>query len=147
MPALKLEAPPFAVNDIVTLASCGFSKRGIAQHFFVALSTFNRWLEEHPELEDAFQIGRERERQALHNMLYKAAMEKGDKIAAIFLLKARHGYREGDTQEQVNQVAINFTLPAAMKPEDFALAKVIDANPRVESKQLPSEAACDTRRV
>ncbi|MCY1310270.1 hypothetical protein D9M69_600390 [compost metagenome] len=44
----------------------------------------------------------------------------GNVTAAIFLLKARHGYREGDQSEIANKVSINFQLPGALRLEDFA---------------------------
>ena len=37
----------------------------------------------------------------------------------MFLLKARHGYKEGDQSEAANKVSINFTLPAALPAEQF----------------------------
>lgn len=49
------------------------------------------------------------------------AAQKGIVIAAMFLLKARHGYREGDQGETANRVSITFALPGAMKPEQFTV--------------------------
>ena len=71
------------------------------------------------ELKAAFDQGRERERHSLHNMLYVQATEKNNSTAAMFLLKARHGYREGDQNETGNRVQITFALPGAMSMEDF----------------------------
>ena len=45
----------------------------------------------------------------------------GDKISAMFLLKARHGYIEGAQDVQGNRVNIVFALPGAMKPENFTI--------------------------
>src|SRR5882757_3293867 len=103
----RVPAPPsFAIAPVITtLASTGFSKVGIARHFNISLRTFNRWLEEDDELAEAFKVGRDQERQSLHNVLYRLAVEGQDKIAAMFLLKSRHGYREGDQSEQSNRVA------------------------------------------
>jgi hypothetical protein len=75
-------------------------------------------------------VGRKLERHTLHNALYRLATEQGDKIAAMFLLKARHGYREGDQGDQANRVSINFTLPGAMKPEAFTVEN--EPSPRTE---------------
>src|SRR5690606_36046138 len=62
-----------------------------------------------------FDAGREDERRALHNMLFRRAMEKGDTVAALFLLKTRHGYRDSgaelDTTKRLN---ITFNLPGAL---------------------------------
>jgi hypothetical protein len=114
-----MQPPPDAAALIEDLAADGFSKFGVARRMGVARETLSRWLDEHPELQDAFDTGREKERYALHNMLYRLAVEEKDKIAAIFLLKSRFGYREGDQGDQGNRVSINFTLPGAMKPEAF----------------------------
>jgi hypothetical protein len=128
--------PPFAPlvmrDRIITLASTGFSKHGMARYFQVSIRTFNRWLEESDLLEQAFAVGRDQERQSLHNVLYKLAVEEKDKIAAMFLLKARHGYREGDQAEQSNKVSITFNLPGAMTPDQYkTIEAVATAKPKV----------------
>ena len=129
----KAKQPPHGAADrIEALAADGFSVLGIAKHMDTSPDTFRRWLTDFPALQDAMDSGRELERHALHNMLFKAATEGGNTSAAMFLLKARHGYREGDQSEHGNRVSINFQLPAAMPLADF---KVIDhgtTNDRVE---------------
>ena len=145
MPGPSRKNPPIgSALEIRTLASTGFSKRGIAAHFNVSLHVFNRWLDENQKFVEAFEVGRENERQALHNVLYKLAIEENDKVAAMFLLKARHGYREGDQQELANRVSINFTLPGAMKIDEY---KVLNADTGTSVKQLPEPIAFDTRRI
>jgi hypothetical protein len=62
------------------------------------------------------------ERRALHNQLYRLAMEKDNAPAAMFLLKARHGYREGDQSDQANRVSVNIALPGAMTLQQFTAA-------------------------
>jgi hypothetical protein len=42
----------------------------------------------------------------------------------MFLLKARHGYREGDQSEMGNKVSVTFNLPASLSLDQFH--KVID---------------------
>jgi hypothetical protein len=116
-------APSDAAEQIHALAADGFSVIGIAKRFGTSPDVFRRWLDENLELKEAMESGREAERYALHNMLYRQAMEKGNATAAMFLLKARHGYREGDQAETANRVSINFQLPAAMTMETF---KVIE---------------------
>lgn len=116
-------APADAAELIEALAADGWSKLGIAKKLDTSPDTLRRWLDEDELLQDAFDRGRENERHALHSMLFKKAVEKGDSVAAMFLLKSRHGYREGDQSEQGNRVSINFQLPAAVALENF---KVID---------------------
>lgn len=108
----------------MALASDGFSVIGVAHRMGVGKDAFARWLEEDPTLKEAFDHGRENERRALHNKLYRLAMENDNAPAAMFLLKARHGYREGDQSEQANRVSINIALPGAMTLQQFtALSK------------------------
>jgi hypothetical protein len=131
--------PPFPnyvmASQIITLASTGCSKRGIARHFKVNEHTMNRWFEEDAVLQEAFMQGRESERQTLHNVLYTLAVEDKDKVSAMFLLKARHGYREGDQAEQSNRVSVTFNLPGAMTADQY---KVIEAVVNTKEKRLDS---------
>ncbi len=131
MANVRKNPPANAAEEIRTLAATGFSKVGIAAHFAVGQRTLERWLEEQDRLQRAFDEGREQERHALHNTLYKQATDKGNIVAAMFLLKARHGYREGDQSESANKVTINFALPGAMSPEDYKLARVVSKSQKV----------------
>lgn len=126
------QPPPDAAERIEALAADGFTQVGIAKHLATSPDTLRRWLDEVPELADAFARGREDERHALHNMLFRAAVEGGNTSAAMFLLKSKHGYREGDQSEQGNRVSINFQLPAAMPLADFKVIENGTANNRVE---------------
>jgi hypothetical protein len=122
----RKEPPDDAKAEIRALSATGFSMRGIAAHFGTTYDTLTRWLDEYDELQEAFKIGRDQERYALHNALYLKAMN-GDGPAAMFLLKSRHGYREGDQSDQANRVAITFNLPGATKAEDYGKV-TIDGN-------------------
>jgi len=115
--------PIDAAQKIRELSANGFSLLGVAVGLGTSIATLNRWIEEDENLKIAFSEGREAERHALHNLLYRQAMEKGNATAAMFLLKSRHGYREGDQGESGNRVSINFTLPGALTMENF---KVIE---------------------
>lgn len=103
---------------IEALAASGHTVIGIAAAFGTTKKVLAKWLDENPELEEAFDRGRERERHALHNKLYRQAMS-GIWQCSMFLLKARHGYREGDQSDQSNKVSITFTLPGAQPLEQF----------------------------
>lgn len=95
-PAPRKDPPPDAVERIRALAAEGWSIRGIASAFGIGYDLLaGRWFEEYPELREAMEAGREEERHALHNRLFRMAMEGEGRdavIAAMFLLKARHGY-------------------------------------------------------
>jgi hypothetical protein len=143
MAAPRKNPPNNAADEIQTLAATGCSVVGIATHFGVGDELLARWIEDYPALKQAFKAGRERERHALHNALYVQAVDKGNAAAAMFLLKARHGYREGDQSDNANRVAITFNLPGALSAEQYALAKaakvkVIDGNADSTAKWLPT---------
>lgn len=133
----KLKDPPAgAAERIQELAADGFSLRGVAAGLVTSADTLRRWMTEDPELQEAFDRGREVERHALHNLLFKQATEKGNVAAAMFLLKSRHGYREGDQGDFGNRVNITFNLPAALPLADYQVIEHAGGNDRAE--QLPS---------
>ncbi|SNT30397.1 hypothetical protein SAMN06265795_12343 [Noviherbaspirillum humi] len=114
------EPPPDAAERIRALAADGFSMRGVAAGLGVVQDTLRKWFDHDQALKEAFELGRERERHVLHNVLYRAAVEDGNLTAAMFLLKSRHGYKEGqDPSEAGGRVTINFSLPAAMPAANF----------------------------
>jgi transposase-like protein len=119
----RKEPPADAALHIRTFAADGFSVEGIAEKFGIGAKTLDRWMTDFPELREAFGRGREKERHSLHNRLYRIATESDDEkaasIAAMFLLKARHGYKEGDQGDHGNRVAITFCLPGALSIEQF----------------------------
>ena len=137
---LKL-APAGAGARIEALAADGFSLIGVARGMGVSKDTLAKWFDTDPALKNAFDQGRETERHTLHNMLYRQATEAGNATAAMFLLKARHGYREGDTGDQANRVSINFSLPGAMSMKDFG---VIENEPDNSNKQLSTKSLVRT---
>ena len=130
--------PPAAVPTsamVEALAADGRDMVGVAAAFATSTDTLRRWFEENPDLQEAFKRGREQERYRLHNKLYRSAMD-GNVVAAMFLLKARHGYREGDQSDATNKLAITFQLPAALSPQEFA--KVIEHEN--SNKSLPAKS-------
>lgn len=116
----KPTMPPAGAADRVrALAADGFSIVGVAAGMGIDAKTLNLWMEREPALQEAFDQGREQERRALHNKLYRLAMEKDNAPAAMFLLKARHGYREGDQSDQAGRVNVTIALPGAMTLQQF----------------------------
>ena len=111
----RATVPADAASRIRDLAADGFSLQGIAERLGTRRATLAQWFDADPALKEAFDIGREHERHVLHNVLFRLATEKNNPIAAMFLLKARHGYREGDQSEQGNHVSITFTLLSMKK--------------------------------
>lgn len=133
----KRKAAPESVPSakfIENLAADGRTVVGVAAALGTSKDRLRRWLDEDPALLDAFERGRERERYNLHNKLYRAAM-RGNIVAAMFLLKARHGYREGDQSGEANRVSITFALPGALTPEQFT----IEHAPKAEHLPVPAK--------
>ncbi|WP_324742079.1 hypothetical protein U8326_02230 [Tsuneonella sp. CC-YZS046] len=132
--------PPANAADLIRdLAADGWAILGIAKRLGTSKDTFARWLDQNPDLQEAFDAGRENERYALHNMLYRQAMEHGNATAAMFLLKARHGYREGDQSQTGGRVNVTIALPGAMTLQQFTSigAKAApSAVPTIEGKEI-----------
>jgi hypothetical protein len=136
-PGRKRKSPPLnAAARIEALAASGHSVVGIARGLNTSKDIVHRWCEEDPALAEALARGREAERFALHNVLYRAA-RRGNIVAAMFLLKARHGYREGDQSDAANKVSITFALPGAMSADEF---KVIEHETKPDPLPVPRES-------
>jgi hypothetical protein len=112
MAAPRKLPPDGAGEDIRRLAAEGYSQLGIAAHFKVSRECFKRWIEEDEALNEAYELGRETERQALHALVVASARaNKPANVNAFFLLKARHGYVETDNRTKVSvDVALNPVL-------------------------------------
>ena len=135
--------PPHDVLEIVEKACAnGCTVEQIAGALGVNRKLFGEWRERYPEIEAAMTAGRAVEHDALVGALFKAATrEKGPNlVAAIFLLKARHAYREGEAPVN-NTVSINFMLPKSLTPEQYA-AKVAN-----ETRLLPPGEATRLARL
>jgi len=120
------QVPPNAAAIIKDMAANGHSLVSIASNLGTSKTLLAKWFEQEPALQEAFDVGRESERHALHNMLFKEATEKGNTTAAMFLLKSRHGYREGAEVDQSGGVRISITLPGAMSVEEFSKGVTIE---------------------
>lgn len=141
VPGRALAQPPEDAAETIRIAAAGgASVEGIAVACGVGREVLSRWLVEYPALARAIAEGRERERRTLHNKLFRTATEGTGKeamIAAMFLLKARHGYREGEQAESPSRVNITFNLPAAQPLAEFVEIENADGT---EAKRLPAKA-------
>lgn len=121
--------PADAAERIEQLAAEGRPVVGVAVSMRTSRRVLRRWMAEHPELADAFDRGRERERHELHQILVNNARDGAKpNINAMFILKCRHGYKEGDPGEQAQRISVTFNLPGAMSREDFMKTVVPDDN-------------------
>jgi hypothetical protein len=119
----RKQPPADAAALIHARSRDGFSVRGVAFGLDVSERVLRHWFDEHPELKQAFDEGREHVQHTLFNRLFKIATESKDErtasTACMFLLKSMFGWREGEQQEQGTRVNITFNLPGAMSREDF----------------------------
>jgi hypothetical protein len=117
------EPPPNAAARIEALAAAGHSLIGIARGLNTGHNTLRRWINEYPKLAEALARGRASEEFALHNVLYRAATNDNNILAAIYLTKCRHGWidrpppgaRDDDIPPTPVSVTINFK-DASRKP-------------------------------
>ena len=126
MPRKKKQISTDGYRKVQELAQRGCTERQIAQALGLSMSTFQKRKKEDQQLTEALALGREVEESALVGALYEQCM-KGVSIACMFLLKARHGYREGFKLEHEHNVQVAFQLPAALGKEQYNQA--IDVTP------------------
>jgi len=121
--------PANALEIIKKVASRGCSEKTVAHAFGIGWEVWCRWREEFPELKAALDQARAREHDTLVGVLFEKAM-KGDTVAAMFLLKCRHNYRDGGiTVEDNRQIKVGIMLPQSLKPEQYQ--QIIDTTAEV----------------
>lgn len=117
------------------LAARGCSVVTIARALGMGRDAFRAVRGRQPEVEDALEQGRAVEHDALVGNL-RAAADEGNIVANIFLLKARHQYREGEAIEANLSVNVStggvLVVPAKQSVEDFLRdAEMRDVTPTV----------------
>ena len=116
-PYLKL--PPGAKDHLTSMASHGLlSESAAATALGMPLDQFRAVIKEDDRSREIWELALSIERDALLTALYNRAKD-GDTKAAQTLLAIRHGLNEKHPQGAQAGVQINFTLPAAMKPEEY----------------------------
>lgn len=119
----KKNPPANAATVIEEMSMRGADIRSIAKALGCTDKILMRWREENEELEVALQNGRAFEHDQLVGKLMDVAINgKGKEAitAAIFLLKARHGYNENATDDRAGpQVNITFELPGSLDPKTY----------------------------
>ena len=114
----KKNLPANGLDIIRNLAEKGVRETDIARALGMCFDTWLRIKNENPEAMKALTEAKQIEENKLFGILYEKAI-KGDSIAAMFLLKTRHGYREGAEVTNANQVNVKISIPGSMKPEDY----------------------------
>jgi len=90
---------------------------------------FYRWLKENPELAEAREAQLGVEEKELIDMLWEDA-KNGSAVAKIFLLKARHHYRDNSPVADQTAVQVNITLPGAVRLAEYK-AQIATAHPEL----------------
>lgn len=92
------EVTPLGTQMVEELASRGCHVATIARALGMDATTFRACRTRQPEVDEAYHRGLAREHDALVGNLRTLA-DGGNVVANLFLLKARHGYREGEPPE------------------------------------------------
>jgi hypothetical protein len=141
----KKHPPSNAAAEIRSLAADGSTYVGIAKHFKVAKETLNRWLEEDTDLAEAFEQGKDEERHKLHNALSRKALG-GDIVAAMFLLKCRHGYDDKAAQHTNVNVGVS-VAPSVLVVHSHGSDAEWEAKAVAHQRSLVANAASPPKQI
>ena len=123
VPANKRELQRGDYARIKRMSSKGWRQTDICLALNMDFRTWKRLLQDDPEAKAAYDSGLGAEHQALVGKLFDTAVNaKGREAvtAAIFLLKARPGYREGEPLEAIQTPTVSIVnLPAPLTPEQY----------------------------
>lgn len=110
------------LSVVEELAARGVSVATIARALGFGKDAFRAVRNRQPEVEEALDQGRSREHDKLVALLHQQA-EEGHYVPAMFLLKTRFGYREGEPFEANVNVNVNtggvVVVPPKMSMEEF----------------------------
>lgn len=120
-------------------AADGTPQKVMARRLGVGPNTLRDWIRDNDRIRAAYDEGIEEEHQVLLQSL-RSHMASSP-TPAIFLLKTRHGYREGDQTGQANRVEVTFNLPGAASKDDWLSARVIDVDPTPAPKRIKHDRA------
>ena len=134
--ANKLHPAKGVAAIVRKLTSKGCSEITIAKGLGIGRKTWEIWRDEYPEIRQAWQEGRGIEHDALVGALFESATKQKNVTAAIFLLKARHGYRENQDITIQNKVAVTFEVPGALKPDVYEAEVIKKTLPKSKLKEL-----------
>lgn len=127
---------PAGLAVIEEMAALGNDQRTIAKRLGMDRKTMTDMRRRIPEVDDAFERGLAALGDELTHLLLVQA-RKGNVVAAIYLTKARLGWREGDAPDARPNITIN--LPDSQTPEAYLRAIRVTELPDIpDAKALPS---------
>lgn len=125
-PTAQVTVAPAGLELIERLAAEGQDYRTIAKALGINGTTLQALRKRSPDVQEAWELGQAALGNELTHHLLKAA-RKGNIVAAIYLSKARLGWREGDVPEARPNITIN--LPDAAAPEAYLRTiRVVEAD-------------------
>ena len=126
LPRQIKDVPAGGLDLIREYGAKGVRDAEIARRLGMDPSTFRRLVEENEEVGRAYLDARKTEEDALVGMLFDKAINERDSVAAMFLLKTRHHYRDrGEIQERSTpNIVIQLPAAASSAEEYGKLVKV-----------------------
>ena len=114
--------PPNGLEVIRQIARTGATETSLAAALGLSYTTWTRIKNENPKAKAAWEEARSIERDLLVGELFRQAMEDHNTVAAIALLKLRHGMRDSgpaDGSDGGARVGIVLNIPAALDPARY----------------------------
>ena len=121
--------PANALEVIREAASNGVKEHDLARALGLSFTTWKRIRDHDPEARRVWEEAKSIEEGKLVGVLFDKAVNKQDTVAAIFLLKARHGYRDqGPTDGgSEGRPVVNINIPGPLSSDQFA--KLVEVTP------------------
>jgi len=129
----KTRVTPATIELVKYACAMGATVGRICDVLEISERTFYRFMDTSAEFAAAVKGGRQIEHDRLVNKLVDMALS-GNVACLIYALKARHGLLDNQVNHVIeNKVAITFSLPDSMKPDDYlktltAKAEVIQSD-------------------
>jgi hypothetical protein len=128
-PMPRATLTPEGYRALSAMAAEGQDQWSMAAALGMNRSTLQNLIKRDPEVEAALNVGKALLADELTHHLLRAA-RKGNIVAAIYLTKARLGWREGDAPDVKPNIIIQ--LPDAQTPE--AYMRMIEVNPAKDNE-------------
>lgn len=123
--------------QVAAAVAAHYPRNEIARALGTTFKTLKRILDDDPELTDAVDAAREAEEAELRDCLMRNA-KAGSDVAALFLLKSRHGYRDRDEGKgvQVGEGGGVLLVPAEVPLDEWSAAV---ARQQAQFREAPPE--------
>jgi len=123
-----------AAEQIRKLAGLGMNQKNISIILGVSHEVLTRWIETSPIIANAYSLGLAQGEQKATNVIAKG-IQSGDKVCAMFYLKAKHNWRDsGGIEAQVPQPATSRSALLALQQltdeEVYQLADILNRGSR-----------------